>query len=422
MSDWVQKAKQFLSSPIGHVTVGLLSLVIGFVINALIQWNSNVGASSIIRELLLGANTPEETLQLPDKVEKIIETMFSPISIQSFVYTFLFAFFGFTVSNIFFPLDKKSETLTTNEDVIIGFLEHLTENCYNRCSNTRCIEGCLKLANESDGLLKRYLYEESRELITSMDHSKKGEYALDNNIKRFHTIAIDHLIAAKSRQYAVVQWIGSKPYSEDNKYQETYDMMDFHFLNVLLDKLTTTKKKGKQQKITNKLTQHISFKIKWLIIGDISNMKNNFDYIFYVIKSKSPKIIEVVKGLFEFYLISESDYRTAIEPIIATSGPFCKSLLNIENKPSFGVFGDNFMFADSPDPDHHGSIYTRSYNPDKESLDVITSVNQYFEELISNEKTSQKTFDELMDQYNQILRDDQAWEGHLKTVWYPEAH
>ena len=420
MNDGILKVRQFFSSRTGRVTiVSFLSLVIGFGINILIQRSSNIGASAIIKELLLSATTPEEALQLPEKIEKVIGTIYSPFSVQSFIYTFLFAFLGLSLSNMLFPLDKKDESETVNEDIIVNLLEHLIEDCYNRCSNTDCIDGCPKLASECDGLLKRYLYEETQQLKLSITRSKKGEYALDTNIERFHTIAIDHLIAARSRQYAVVQWIGSKPYSNNNKYQETYDRMDFHFLNVLLERLTTTNKKIKQPYYKPRLPQRIMFKIKWLLIGDINCMQNNFDYIFHVIKSR--RLETVVKEFFEFYLISETAYRTVIDPILAISDSTCKRLMNIDSKPSFGVFGENFMFADSPEPDHHGTIYTRTFIPDNGQHDIITSVNQYFDKLTSDGNTVRQDFDSLMNQYNEILRNDSSWEGNLKTIWHPET-
>jgi len=429
MNDGIKKVKRFFASRTWQVLVGLGCAFAGFFIESAIQNDVNSDITAIIRELPSSETTLDDASQLQEKVIRILDIMRSHISAQSFIFALLSFFFGFTITNALFSTekknetstDKKSETLTTDENVLVNFLEHLIEDCYNRCSNTDCIDGCPKLASECNGLLKRYLYEESKLLKSSILLSRTGKYDLDNNIEQFHTIAIDHLIAAKSKRYAVVQWVGSKPYTEDNKYQETYDMMDFHFLNVLLEKLTATKKKTKQQKSKNKSAQYTSFKIKWLLIGDIKCMKNNFDYIFYVIKLKS--LETDVSKFFEFYLIAESDYKTAVEPILARSGDFCKRLLNIDNEPSFGIFGDFFMFADSTDSDHHGSIYTRKYNPENDQHnDVIATLNQSFDELINNGKTEQPLFDSLMKEYNKILRADSAWEKHLETIWHPKNH
>ena len=412
MNDEFDKVKRFFASGAGQVIVGLLCSITGFFINDAIQHKLNKNTFNIIREILTNTSTQEVTTQLPEKIINVLETVQSPSYVQSFTFAILSFFLGISITKLFSSSKKKDESETMNENVIVNFLEHLIEDCYSRCSNTNCQDGCLKLASECDGLLKKYLYEESRQLKESIILSKTGKYALDNNIERFHTIAIDHLIAARSRQYAVVQWIGSKPYSDNNKYQETYDRMDFHFLNVLIERLTTTNKKNRH---------HTTFKIKWLLIGDINCMQNNFDYIFYVIKTRPPETVEVIKGFFEFYLITESDYMTAIEPILARSSPFFKSLLNIKNEPSFGIFGENFMFADSPDPDHHGTIYTRTFIPENGQQDVITSVNNYFDNLIKDGNTKRQNFDDLMKQYSEIVNRDRAWEGNLKTIWNPET-
>jgi len=412
------KDKKWLVSLLPLI-IGIIFLFAGWIVDEKIQLSQHNNVMQIIEEIITSNITYE-------KEYKAIENLLTPATfrLNRFVFSILSFFFGILVTNYILELmrgshqDKNEITnrnsnffdIDTTEDFIASFLDHLAEECFSKCSNVsaKC-STCEKFPDNCDGLLRNYLFHETSDLRDAIRDSRKGEYALATNIEKYHTIAIDHLIVSKSKYYKVVQWIGSEPPKE-----ETYDRLDFHFLNSLLSKIVDANKNGLDYK------KH-DFKIKWLLIGSVDNMKNNFDYIFFVIKSMG--LQSDVKEFFEFYIMSEENYKANADPLIATYNDFIKGMLNIDKKcykPSFGIFGSHFLFADASDANQHGTIYTKMFKPDGDlsTKYLVDELNVFFDKTLVKSKNI--TIDDLYKKYNDIIINDNSWEETLDKRWHPE--
>lgn len=421
----IKKHLKLLADPRVKIIISLIFAGIGFGANVLIQ-NSHIESTKQILTELLHASKDIT----PEQIGTVLNAFNSPVSLDNFVFAFLSFFFGLILTNLFAPPEpqKGISEATIHYDIQDGVIEdllhHLTDQVYNRCSHTsdQCA-GCAKFASECDALLRRYLYEESIHLQLSIKKSRDGQYVLDNDIPRFHTIAIDHLLGAYGSRYSVIQWIGSTPYSASNLYDETYDSLDFDFLYALLSKVMTKTSDGKAY-YEKALKEGEKFKIKWLLIGSDNCMKNNFDYIFYTIK-KLPcdhlgmsleQLKNIVSTFFEFYIIDEDKYNREINLILRKyHSDTCNTFFSLANKPSLGIFGNQFMFVDSLDQSCHGTIYTRDYNPNRNAQSMLDMSIEIFTEILSH--TKKIDFSTYIQKYEDIIADDSEWENHLKTIW-----
>jgi hypothetical protein len=403
----INKFSSFLHTETGHFLFGLLIALLGFFISF--------------------------------KMQKPNDSIWGILS-----FTILYYFLGDMIANKFFALKNENKDVTINtddiknsitdsftqlkkevadrnsnlfdiditEDFIVSFLGHLSDECFSKCSNVsaKC-STCDKFPDNCDGLLRNYLFHEVSDLRKAIHDSRKGEYVLATNIEKYHTIAIEHLIVSKSKHYKVIQCIGS-----DELKSATYDRLDFHFLNSLLSKITEIEAAEnipyyKKQK----------FNIKWFLIGDIEKIKNNFDYIFYVIKILG--LQDNVKKFFDFYTMTEDNYKANGDPLIATDNDFIKRMVGIDKKyykPSFGIFGSNFIFEDASDVNQHGTIYTKMYRPygDSSTENLVDILNKFFDKILH--KAKKITIDELFVKYNNIINNDSLWEKKLEKIWYPE--
>jgi len=401
------------------IFIGIFFSILGWFVDEKIQLSQHNNVMQIIEEIITSDIAD-------DKEYKAIENLLTPSTfrLNRFVFSILSFFFGIFITNYFIEIIRESRQdknenadrslnlfdIDTTEDFIASFLDHLAEECFSKCSNVsaKC-STCEKFPDNCDGLLRNYLFHEASDLRDAIRNSRKGEYALATNIEKYHTIAIDHLIVYKSKHYKVVQWIGSELPKE-----ETYDRLDFHFLNSLLSKIIEANKNGPSYKKQD-------FKIKWLLIGNIDNMKNNFDYIFFVIKSMG--LQNDVKEFFEFYIMSEENYKANADPLMATYNDFVKRMLNIDKnsyKPSFGIFGSHFLFADASDENQHGTIYTKKFKPDGDlsTKNLVDELNVFFDKILSKSKNI--TIDDLYKKYNEIINNDNSWEETLEKRWHPE--
>lgn len=420
-----KKVQSFFATSRGkEVTGGIITSLIGFVLNAVVQTKSNSSIKEILNEM--SKTIPDGNVE---QIEKVMEAFFSPWSLNSLIYTFLWFFVGVVIVDLFSSSNCHNEIMeedSNRENFIVKLLNHLIEQVYNRCSN--CTDNCgqcKKFASGDDGLIRRYLYEESKHLKQAIRKSEEGEYTLDNNIPEFHTFAITHMLQTHGDQYSVIQWIGSDSYTDQDKYDETYDSLDIDFLYTLLQKVTEPiyGRNNDKPYHMSKRSETITFKIKWLLIGNLDCMKNNFDYIFYVINqlSKVNKIardeeMNIISRFFEFYIISEDNYKRQIEIILRSySSESRKRLFHPENKPSFGIFGDQFMFVDALNRASHGSIYTRKYAPDGDEQSLLDATIEIYNKILSMSESLKVS--ELFEIYDDILDKDKGWEKHLETIW-----
>lgn len=253
---------------------------------------------------------------------------------------------------------------------------------------------------ECNGLLRNYLYETCMTLADAIKESKNGEYKLKTNIEKFHTIAIDHLMGTNSKHYSVIHWIGNTVPSE-----ETYDKFDYHFLNALIQKITETKT-AKDKPYYKKE----DFKIRWLLIGDENCIGNNYDYIFYVIKSLDKE--SIVNEFFDFYVISTDNYKSQTSADLAKLSDFGKHLFKPEDEPSFGIFGEYFMFADADDSDEHGTIYTKVNKTG--GVASVSEANKFFNNILP--KAKKKTYRDLITLYDGLSEEHRT--QTLKLRWH----
>jgi len=407
--------------PFLPLIIGILFLFLGWIIDEIIQLSQYNNEMQIIKEII----TPNITYE---KEYSVIENLLRPSTfrLSRFVFSILSFFFGILFTNTIVESIKRlhkggNEDIRNNsnifdidstEDFIASFLDHLSEECFSKCSNVyaKC-STCEKFPNNCDGLLRNYLFHEASDLRDAIRNAKKGEYFLATNIEKYHTIAIEHLIALKSNHYKVIQMVGSKEAKD-----ATYDSLDFDFLNSLLSKITENEPNGNTPYYKKQ-----RFKIIWLLIGDNKNLKNNFDYIIYIVKTK--KLISVVNKFFEFYAMTEDDFRTNCAPLKATENDFIKEKLNIDEKyykPSFGIFGLHFIFEDASNVNQHGTIYTKTYKPDGDTSDEnqIDKLNNIYDKII--QKAKKVAIDEFFTLYDNIISNDDSWEDTLEKRWHPE--
>jgi len=320
---------------------------------------------------------------------------------NNLLFSILLFFFGERVADIIFQLKKQKDaaqsvSLEDPENFIIGFLNHLTDNCYGKCSDPKLCFTCDRNSGNCDPLLRQYLFKDSLQFKAAIEKAKNGEYDLDTNIDTYHTLAVTHLIKSKSEYYSVVQWC----YSFSDNSIANYDFLDFHFLYTLIKEI-------------NKKDKKINFKIRWLLIGNIDDMKNNFDYIFIVINSEN--FYKDVKEYFEFYFLSKEDYNRNTQNRIVTNNKNGADLLNLKGEPSFGIFGSDFLFVDSTKIGHHGTIYTNKYKHNSDEQTILDIANNFFNELIM--RKNKEDIDNINEKYNNILKEDPIWESILKKRW-----
>lgn len=417
-----EKVHRFFATSLGKGTLGIVTAVVGFVLNALMQDKNKESVCQILDEIRVA----NESVNV-DQIEKVIGAFFSPWSLNNIIYAVLWFFVGIVLADLISATDTHKEISGedwSSENIIVDLLNHLTEQVYNRCSNSseHCGQ-CSKFASEDDSLIRRYLYEESQHLQKAIAKSKEGEYSLDNNIPKFHTFAITHMLNTFGEQYSVIQWIGSNPYTDQNKYDETFDALDFDFLYTLLKKVTEPYAKNGDPYYKAKLTGRNKFKIKWLLIGDLECMKNNFDYIFYVIKQLSSdnnitinEQMDIISDFFEFYIIDEEKYQREIDDKLRNySSVSYRRFFYLDNKPSFGIFGDQFMFVDSQDRVSHGSIYTRKYILDGSDKSLLDTSIIIYDKILK--KSTKLDISNLWVEYGKIIAEDPEWENQLKSIW-----
>jgi hypothetical protein len=301
---------------------------------------------------------------------------------------------------------RKDEFKEAKKEVNIkSLLEHLAKDYYGRCSDgTRECVNCPKFSKQCDGLFRSYLLNDCSYLCKQIESTtKRGNYVLQTNIEQYHEMAIKHMLTLKCRDYSVIQWIGN----QDMK-KELYDSLDYHFLSELLEALTDTA--AFEQGVTSvpyyrqTLDERgTTFKIKWLFVGNAKYIKNNFDYIFFVIEEAG--LEDTVKEFFEFYSISEYEYKRK-----RTSRPFLETYLDIDT-PSIGIFGDKFVFVDAPSKlSKQGDIYSNT-----DSVKIAEQIHDFFESDLS--KKVKLEFDTLLNEYKKLANKDGTSE---QREWYNE--
>lgn len=413
-----KNAPRFFSTSVGKGAAGVVTTVFGFVINAIVLDQNKVFVCQILDEI----RAVNENVNI-DQIEKVIEAFFSPWSLSNIIYAILWFFVGIVLADLISKTDSHKKSAGTdwkNENIIVNLLDHLTDQVYNRCSN--CADNCgqcNKLASEDDGLIRRYLYEDSQHLKQAISKSKAGEYSLDNNIPKYHTFAITHMLQTFGEQYSVLQWVGDRKYSDESKYDETFDSLDFDFLYMLL-KMVTEPFNGRDSDPYYKIKlSGEKFKIKWVLIGNLECMKNNYDYIFYVIKKlqRDEHIdLQIISSFFEFYIINGDRYKEKIDEIDRSNNidPY-KDILHLRTEPNLGIFGNQFMFIDSLDKESHGSIYTKKYKWDEHSESLLDVSIYIFNRILNH--SNKLNFSELLSMYEKIIKEDPEWENQLKTIW-----
>jgi len=296
--------------------------------------------------------------------------------------------------------DFITQSLDTADMAISGLVSHLAADCYTRCSENsdKCNNSCTNFKNKKcNGLLRNYLLKTSNALLKAIEHYKKGQFELTTNIRDFHTLAINHLIGYKGTTYCVMHCIGN-----NERFEENYDNLDCHFLYTLLEKVTKKVSGSSYQK-------NQDFKIKWLLIGDSTKMKNNYDYIFWVANKLNNSILQQLDTFFEFYILSQEDYNTKkTTPLTDITIQWVKE--QVEDEPSIGIFSDYFMFIDAEKKDVHGTIYTRMHEKTS-TTDSVTETKNYFDKIIQDIDVTK--FSDLNTIYNQLLSEDST---HKQTL------
>ncbi len=282
------------------------------------------------------------------------------------------------------------------ETHICTLIDYLAEDCFKNCSEYDLCRTCNRFKDSPEkcnGLLRAFLYEDCKNLIKSIDICDKGYYRLTTNIESYHELAIKYMLAQNSTLYGVIQTIDD--ITNDNAQ---YDYLDFHYLKCLLKLVQQI-----EPNTNKKYYKDNNFKIKWLLVGDINKIKNNYDYIFYVIGALGKDLSKDVAEFFEFYNISKSSYRMQRQG---------KNMLDDfvhESNPSLGVFGNHFIFVDALQRNGtHGCIYTT-----KESR--IKNVISFYNELLNDSKKID--FSVLLDKYNYLISNEPEHKNTLKDRW-----
>lgn len=282
------------------------------------------------------------------------------------------------------------------ETHICTLIDYLAEECFKNCSEYDLCRRCNRFKDSPEkcnGLLRAFLYEDCKNLIKSIDICDKGYYQLTTNIESYHEIAIKYMLAQNSTLYGVIQTIDDV--TNDNAQ---YDYLDFHYLKCLLKLVQQI-----EPNTNKKYYEKNNFKIKWLLVGDVSKIKNNYDYIFYVIGELGKDLSKNVADFFEFYNISKSSYQMQRQG---------KSMLDgfvHESNPSLGVFGKHFIFVDALQRNGtHGCIYTT-----KESR--IKNVISFYNELLNDSKKID--FSVLLNEYNRLISNEPEHKNTLEDRW-----
>jgi hypothetical protein len=283
-----------------------------------------------------------------------------------------------------------------------ALLTHFSEDCFNKCSNLsdKCFK-CESFSKGCNGLLRNYLREECKSFQDSITMAKDGQYQLTTNIKKFHTLAIDHLIGAGGNQYSVIHWIG-----HDKVNEETYDDLDFHFLNALLTRLTNNSKKEKSY------SEKVHFKIRWLLIGDEKVIMDTYDYIFYVVDQL--KLDDKAEILFDFHVMSESDYSSKMAAELVQLSSPVQTLLKI--KPNIGIFGEYFMFTECENGDERGTIYMKNHNADAGQICHVTEALKFYNTVLSRSGKA-IPYSTMKQKYDTLMMQDVRRNETLASRW-----
>lgn len=281
-----------------------------------------------------------------------------------------------------------------NADIAMdSALAHLSEDCYIRCSENS--NHCPKCFNKDkcSGLLRDYLNRSVVNLRKSMQDVKDGHFVLNTNIETFHTVAVEHLIGYGCKKYSVVQYLYP---DAPNSVDPEYDALDYDFLKVLLHHI-------------KELPKSKQVKVRWLFIGDEKDIKNNYDYILFVIKELN--LAKEINNFIEFACISESDYSNQFTAEHNKLTPFSKRIYCKE--PSVGIFGEYFAFADDLiNPKNHGNIYTNYYVKEGANKGVVELLD-YFETMYNSPYKRSITFSTLQTIYDTLLHNNPGWEKTL---------
>lgn len=291
------------------------------------------------------------------------------------------------------------KSIKNADNVISSILMHFVEDCYNRCSNlsSNCSH-CENFTQECNGLLRNYLYETCRNLQDAIDDSKKGKYDLNTNIEKFHTIAVEHLTGYGCTHYSVMQWLYPSAPSAQNA---SYDGLDYDFLYVLLQKITDLNNKNDQ---SSSYYKQYKFKIRWLFIGNINDIQNNYDYILWVIDKM--KLHDKVSDFFDFYYLPEEEYFRQNTGNFNYMGDFVKGIYWSE--PSIGIFGDYFMFVDADNKSgKHGTIYTKLYRVSATDRKcAVQEALDFFNKVL--EMSTQISFKEIYTKYMALTEEHRS--------------
>ena len=330
----------------------------------------------------------------PNISESLYKFLLIIITIFVFFITEITLYVLFHEDNIVKKISEiRIDTENTMDPNMTAFLEFLAEECYGRCSNQNkdCTMCSLYQTPRCNGLLRNYIHDDCVRIAQSIQKSSKGIYDLNTNIEEYHIIAIKYLMKLKCNEYCVIQKLAVRN-------EELYDSLDFHFLFSLIENVTSI-----TQNQSKSYVEEQNFKIKWLFVGDpldADQIKNNYDYIFFVFNKFSNTNIDT---FFEFRSISDDTFlakrqgRTKLNPFISI------------NTPSIGIFGKEFIFVDSPNANlEHGNIYTSNY---KDVSDVFT----FFYELWNLSK--KHSFSNLKQKYNELLNSQPDYEKTLQNRW-----
>lgn len=285
-------------------------------------------------------------------------------------------------------------TENTMDPNMTAFLEFLADECYGRCSkqNNDCTTCLLYGTAQCNGLLRNYIHEDCVKLAKSIQNTSRGIYHLNTNIEEYHVLAINHFMKLKCKEYCVIQKL-------DDRNEELYDSLDFHFLFSLIENVTSIRNNQSKSYVEEQ-----GFKIKWLFVGDPlaeRQIENNYDYLFFVFDKFSHGSIGIDK-FFEFKFIPNDTFlakrqgRTKLNAFISMK------------TPSIGIFGDKFIFVDSPNANlEHGNIYTSNYRD-------VSDVFSFFYELWS--LSTDCSFTELKQKYNDLLKEKSKNNIDYKSV------
>lgn len=417
LGDKAMKKRHNLTRHLISVALGF----IGFIAQVAMQASNNKSFLTVLGELKLNNDSNES-------ITRIINQLNNPLSIMSIVWFIIFFAFGEIMTYIFSkekdqtPPCDQSLTTTFSDDFAAVLVSHIRKSIYSKCSGIS--DSCKDCPNmiECDGLIRNYLYNETEHLENSINDAREGKYKLDTNITQFHTLAIQHLMQINSPYYSVIQWIGNSRYSENNRYQETFDNLDFDFLQRLITEVLKSIDTNTSTEFCLKQKQDEKrFSITWVLVGDKECMKNNYDYVFYVMKHLENMYgkyyYDALKHVFRFYCISEEKYKIQIDQLLVSEqSNLVKEMFCLDSqtlRPSFGLFGTRFMFVDGLTTESHGTIYTIKYR--ENDVCPVERANNLYKQILSEAESI--PFDVLKHQFDTILAKDPDWTNMLKEIW-----